>query len=261
MKLTSIAPINKSILLIYLTFSSCILLLFPSSILAFSRHSNTTGIPNLYKPMPHTHSTTQLAHVIATATSPSSSITTDMIEIAKIMSMTTINAVAYGIVHDLITTQINFDYFASDRTHHGPYTKAHFPFIYRTNNKILYALLWGTIATWWVGLPLGIICGIAARCNSKKLTWHNLMKPMSLFSVGMLTTSIIVGLLNYVNYKDSFEMVAVMHQTSYITGIVGGILMAYYLYNYTPEKSSEEKIIQFEPNSITINLVRLFGNK
>jgi hypothetical protein len=199
-------------------------------------------------------------HILSypTAPAPTYFYTDDIIEIAKIMVMNTVGAVIYGVTHDLITTQINIDYFASDRTHHGPVTRKSFPFIYQSNNKILYALLWGTISTWWVGLPIGILWGIAARSNSEQLGWRDLIKPMLVFSSGMLTASVICGLVSYASHKDSFKMVAIMHEASYITGIVGGILMAGYIYCKERGNSNNSSIVQIETNGISINLISLF---
>jgi hypothetical protein len=251
--------ISKKLLLSYLAFVTSTIFSINSTLAFTPNPLNTSSLSSIYKPKIHQTYTYKLNH--ATSIVPPNSFKKDAIEIAKIMTMVTITSITYGIVHDLITTQINFDYFASDRTHHGPYTRENFPFIYKTNSKVLYALLWGTISTWWVGLPLGIIWGIAARCNPEKLGWHDLVKPMLFFSSGMLTASIIVGLINYSNHKYSFRMVAAMHKASYIIGIIGGIHMAFCIYNYTPEKSTKENIVQFEPNSISINLVQLFKNK
>ena len=61
-------------------------------------------------------------------------------------------AVLYGIVHDQITIRICPEYF----------TIAH-PHISDTKSLTLLAVMWGVIATWWVGLPLGIAIGLAAR--------------------------------------------------------------------------------------------------
>ncbi len=54
-------------------------------------------------------------------------------------------AVTYGIAHDLVTTQVCVEYF----------TIGHPP-IFTTSEPVLLALGWGIIATWWMGLLLGI---------------------------------------------------------------------------------------------------------
>lgn len=196
------------------------------------------------------------------------------LEVGKIMLMATISAITYGIVHDLITTQINFDYFASDRTHHGPVTRRSFPWVYRSNSRIAYAFLWGTIATWWVGLPLGGIWSMTARAGSsrEKLGWRDLIKPTAVFLGGMLATSLVVGYVNYkpgryniperradlynkdASWASSYNMVAYMHNTSYTVGIWGGLAMAYYIYQ---KRKPVSQVVQLQPNGFTIDLIAL----
>lgn len=53
----------------------------------------------------------------------------DVLEIGKIMGMGVVAAVLFGITHDLITTNINFDYFASDRTPPWSSDQAIFPLL------------------------------------------------------------------------------------------------------------------------------------
>lgn len=144
----------------------------------------------------------------------------DLFEASKIVGMSVAAAVIFGITHDLITSHINFDYFASDRTHHGPVTREHFPSVYESKSPILYSLLWGTIATWWVGLASGTIVAASARIGSAgiKLRWDELIVPTSIVLGGTLATSLIAGGLTYLATSDSFTTVAVMHSTSYISG-------------------------------------------
>ena len=180
----------------------------------------------------------------------------DALEVGKVMVMCTIAAVTYGVVHDLITTQVNFDYFASDRTHHGPYTRKYYPCVYKANNRVLYALLWGTVATWWVGLPLGAMWGLAARCGNgrEKLGWRDLVRPAGVCLGCMLATSLVVGLKDYAVYGDTFSMVAAMHNASYMVGILGGLAMSYYVYR---QRRPVAQVVQWQPNGVVIDLVAL----
>ena len=178
----------------------------------------------------------------------------DVKESLKIILLATVSVITYGIIHDLITTQINFDYFASDRTHHGPVTREYFPWVYKSNNRILYALLWGTMATWWVGLPLGILWSISARLNNsyEKTTWNQLIKPTAIFMGSMLVISLVAGVITYADSQDSFNTVAEMHGWSYLTGIVGGLMMTYYIYN---KRKPLNNTIEITSNGIVLNLM------
>lgn len=73
-------------------------------------------------------------------------------EAAKIVAFSTAAAVVYGILHDQITAHVCVEYFSI----------AHPP-VFDTTSPFLLALGWGVIATWWVGLPLGLGLAAAAR--------------------------------------------------------------------------------------------------
>ncbi|HEU5153258.1 MAG TPA: hypothetical protein VFU03_00855, partial [Gemmatimonadales bacterium] len=88
-------------------------------------------------------------------------------------------AVVYGIVHDEVTARVCLEYFT---IFHPP--------VFPTADPTLLGLGWGVIATWWVGLPLGIALAIAARFGSRwpKFTAAQLVRPVA-------TTLIVVGAL------------------------------------------------------------------
>jgi hypothetical protein len=76
-------------------------------------------------------------------------------------------AIFYGIVHDQITARVCVEYF----------TIGHPP-VFHTNSPTLLALGWGVIATWWVGLPLGIFLAGASRFGMwPKLRVRDLLVP------------------------------------------------------------------------------------
>jgi len=93
--------------------------------------------------------------------------------------MCTVAAVVYGILHDQVTVRVCLEYFT---VFHPP--------VFATVNPTLLGLGWGVIATWWVGLPLGVALAIAARFGSRqpKLTAANLVRPVAvtLGVVGLL---------------------------------------------------------------------------
>ena len=67
-------------------------------------------------------------------------------EFIKILFFSVVAAIFYGILHDQVTAHICVEYFSI----------AHPP-VFTTNSPFLLALGWGIIATWWVGLPLGLL--------------------------------------------------------------------------------------------------------
>src|SRR3954465_1193790 len=74
----------------------------------------------------------------------------------RIVLLSILAAVVYGIVHDQVTARICVEYF----------TVGHPP-VFNTESPTLLGLGWGVIATWWVGLILGVPLAIAARAGRR----------------------------------------------------------------------------------------------
>lgn len=144
------------------------------------------------------------------------------------------SAVAYGIVHDQITVRICVEYF----------TIGHPP-VFATDSPTLLALGWGVIATWWVGLILGVPLAVAARVGGRpKRTARSLMKPVVRLLVIMACCALIAGLMGFVLARNGVvtlleplasrvpdekhvRFIADLwtHLASYIVGFVGGIVL------------------------------------
>jgi hypothetical protein len=75
-----------------------------------------------------------------------------MIEFAKIVAFCIAAAVCYGVVHDQFTIRICLEYF----------TVGHVP-RFQSLPTTAHAAAWGIVATWWVGLTLGILVGLSSR--------------------------------------------------------------------------------------------------
>ena len=87
-----------------------------------------------------------------------------------IVVLATVAAVIYGVLHDQVTARVCLEYFT---VFHPP--------VFATTDPTLLGLGWGVIATWWVGLPLGIALAIAARAGSRrpKLAAADLVRPIA----------------------------------------------------------------------------------
>ena len=108
-------------------------------------------------------------------------------EFLKIVGLGIASAVIYGILHDQMTARVCVEYF----------TIGHPP-VFRTRSPTLLALGWGVIATWWVGLPLGVCAGMAARLgNRPKVSACDLIKPIAVLLLSMGTMSLLAGLVGY----------------------------------------------------------------
>lgn len=94
-----------------------------------------------------------------------------------------LGAIGYGIIHDQITVRVCLEYF----------TIGHPP-VFGTTSPTLLGLGWGVIATWWVGLPLGVALAIAAPAGSRpKPTVRSLIRPMGPLLVAMAVCALAAG--------------------------------------------------------------------
>jgi hypothetical protein len=92
-------------------------------------------------------------------------------------------AVAYGIVHDLVTARVCVEYFTVGHVR-----------ILDTTDPTLLGIAWGIFATWWVGLLLGIALAFAARFGTRpKSSVQSLVRPVGVVLLVMAGASIIAG--------------------------------------------------------------------
>lgn len=155
-------------------------------------------------------------------------------ESIKIIAVSILLAIIYGICHDMITAHISIEYF----------TIGH-PRIIESESPFHLALLWGIIATWWVGLVLGIFITVASRIGQRpKFGLKEIINQMVKLILIMGCLSILGGFVGYfLAIKEVFQLVDRLalqidpdkhhlflsvgwaHTTSYIVGIVGGIVI------------------------------------
>lgn len=145
-----------------------------------------------------------------------------------------ISAICYGIVHDQITARVCVEYF----------TIGHPP-VFSTESPTLLAFGWGVLATWWVGLIIGIPLAIAARAgNRPKRTAASLVRPIAILLGVMAICALLAGMLGFnlarhgavflteplasaVPREKHVPFLADLwaHLASYIVGFVGGIVL------------------------------------
>lgn len=145
-------------------------------------------------------------------------------------------AVGYGIVHDQITARICIEYF----------TVFH-PLVVASDSPTVQGLVWGVIATWWVGLFLGLALAAAARIGSwPKRSAHQLMRPVLLLMAVNAVFAIIAGLTGYglataniiwvaprwadkipAERHAAFLAAGWAHTASYLAGFMGGSMLVF----------------------------------
>src|SRR6266498_3278016 len=96
-------------------------------------------------------------------------------------------AIVYGIVHDQITARICIEYF----------TIGH-PRLIDSDSPTILGLFWGVVATWWVGLPLGLGLAVVARAGRRpKIKAHDLIRPILKLLGSMFIVAAVAGMVGF----------------------------------------------------------------
>jgi hypothetical protein len=143
-------------------------------------------------------------------------------------------AVTYGVVHDQVTVRVCVEYF----------TVGHPP-IFPTESPTLLGIGWGIVATWWVGLLLGVPLALIARAGpGPKRDVQSLVGPVTTLLGAMGTCALLAGLAGLVlGQSGAVHLVEPLasriprdrharfladlwaHAASYLVGFVGGIVV------------------------------------
>lgn len=145
-----------------------------------------------------------------------------------------VGAVAFGIFHDLFTANICVEYF----------TIGHIPII-ESENPFILALVWGPLATWWVGVMLGIFIVVHNVIGkSPSLPFHLIRSWIVKLLLIMVCTSTLAGIIGFIlastgtihmipRFADrvpvekhvAYLSVGWAHVSSYLVGLIGGIVI------------------------------------
>jgi hypothetical protein len=143
-------------------------------------------------------------------------------------------AVAYGVIHDQVTARVCVEYF----------TIGHPP-VFRTESPTLLGLGWGVIATWWVGLLLGVPLAIAARAGGRpRRCARSLVRPILTLLAVMAACAATAGVVGWLLARAGvIRLVEPLasnipadkhvpfladlwtHSASYFVGFVGGLVV------------------------------------
>ena len=152
-----------------------------------------------------------------------------------IIALAVAAAIFYGIVHDQVTARICIEYF----------TVGH-PRLIDSDSPTVLAFFWGVVATWWIGLPLGLGLAVAARVGRRpKLKARDLIRPIGKLLAFMFIVAAVAGLIGFTTSKAGvFHLIEPLasrvpsdkhtafltdgwaHSGSYLTGIVGGLALS-----------------------------------
>jgi hypothetical protein len=143
-------------------------------------------------------------------------------------------AVSYGIAHDQITARLCVEYF----------TVGHPP-VFDTEDPTLLGLGWGVLATWWVGLLLGVPLAIVARAGQRpKRSARSLVHPIGALLAVTAACALVAGVTGWLlasrgdvslagglaravpaDRHVPFLAALWAHSTSYLVGGIGGIVL------------------------------------
>lgn len=143
-------------------------------------------------------------------------------------------SVVYGILHDQITARVCVEYF----------TIGHPP-IFGTESPTLLAFGWGVLATWWVGLLLGVALAYAARAEDRpRRDVRSLIRPIAGLLLVMAASALAAGLVGFGLARSGVLSLAeplaslvpadrharfladgAAHLASYGVGLLGGIVV------------------------------------
>jgi hypothetical protein len=151
-----------------------------------------------------------------------------------IVVMCVFAAVCYGVAHDQVTARVCVEYF----------TVGHPP-VCDTDDPTRLGIGWGIIATWWVGLILGVPLAIAGRAGTRpKRSIVSLVRPIACLLAVMAVCALLAGATGWlVASAGAVRLVGPIaaalpadrhvpfladlwaHSASYLAGFVGGIVV------------------------------------
>jgi hypothetical protein len=158
---------------------------------------------------------------------------------AQIVLLAIGGAVVYGVVQDQVTAHICVEYF----------TIGHYDY-WGLQNPTLLAFGWGVIATWWVGLFLGIVVMISAQARSRpRLTAQDLLRPTLILLTSTGLIALLAGITGYVLAQHGVVHLAGSlatsvpaarhvafladlwaHSAAYLAGFIGGIVVCVWVW-------------------------------
>ena len=154
--------------------------------------------------------------------------------VIRIVILCVVAAVGYGLVQDQVTARVCVEYF----------TIGHPP-VFATESPTLLALGWGVIATWWVGLLLGVPLSLAARVGKRPTRdARDLVKPVLVLLAVIASAALVAGIVGYVLARTGaifllqpladqvpadrhalFLADGAAHNVAYAAGFIGGIVL------------------------------------
>ena len=169
----------------------------------------------------------------------------------SIVLLAVVACIVYGIVHDQITARICVEYFTIGHA-----------IIIPTEDPTILGLLWGVIATWWVGVMLGVPLACVARWGSQpRKTASELVRPMGLLMLVNGIFALCAGTVGYLLARNDWVYLTGpiaervpedrhvtfltdlwAHNASYLGGFIGGILLMIWVWRSRRVASNSDQV-------------------
>jgi hypothetical protein len=157
--------------------------------------------------------------------------------VLAIIALCVLVACGYGIVHDQITARVCIEYFTIGHPQ---------LFAFPTQSPTLLGFAWGIVATWWVGVGLGVPLAAASRLGPRvRKSAGELIKPLMTLAAITGILAVVAGVISYAlgsagwiklsgpwsvrvpqDKHTAFLADLFAHNMSYFAGTVGGIVLA-----------------------------------
>lgn len=145
-------------------------------------------------------------------------------------------SVVYGVLHDQVTARLSSEYFTLGHPDLGH------PAIFHASSPTLLGLAWGIVATWWVGLFLGLALAVSARWGRlPKLLPGQLLRPVASVFAAMALAAVVGGVVSPLlvappftaldglgvapGRQEAFVRAWAAHSASYGIGLLGCALV------------------------------------
>ena len=166
-----------------------------------------------------------------------------------IITIAVLAAIFYGVLHDQVTARICLEYFTIGHPQVLPPAA-------ETPTSI--GLVWGVIATWWMGAALGIIVALAARLGGRpKATYRDVLVPLAVVLVVSAVCACAAGAVGNALAKRGvvvllgpialrvpaeqhvgFITCLWAHSASYLVSGIGGLVIAWWVWRQRGRRTS-----------------------
>jgi hypothetical protein len=182
----------------------------------------------------------------------------EVAECSKLVGLSVATAVIYGVVNDQVTARFSPEYFSQGfhlrmrNCWEGPVFGRLKSILEKTESPTVVGLIWGTVATWWMGAFLSIPIVAASRIGSlPKSNAQQLVIPTAFALLGISIATVRSGIRGYqwaknaspedksdkyfiaamgtpLERMDHWIAVAWAHQSAYANGALAGIGISVY---------------------------------